>query len=55
MSRSDAFQDDEIVVWRGGAPWALGAAASLSVDGSRRETANDDAPEHRVGLTAQIR
>ena len=39
--------------WRAGARWSLAPHLAMSLDGARRETANDDAPEHgvRFGLT----
>ena len=37
------------------ARWALGPAANLSLEGTRREPANDDAAEQRSGLTFQAR
>ena len=39
--------------WRAGARWSLAPHLAMSLDGARREPANDDAPEHgvRFGLT----
>ena len=37
--------------WRAGARWSLAPHLAMSLDGARREPANDDAPEH----TAQFR
>ena len=39
--------------WRAGARWSLAPHLAMSLDGARREMANDDAPEHgvRFGLT----
>ena len=36
--------------WRAGARWSLGSNASLDLDGTRTEAANDDAPEHGIAL-----
>ena len=34
--------------WRAGARWSLAPHLAMSLDGTRREPANDDAPEHAV-------
>ena len=34
--------------WRAGARWSLAPHLAMSLDGTRREPANDDAPEHGV-------
>ena len=34
--------------WRAGARWSLAPHLAMSVDGTRREPSNDDAPEHGV-------
>ena len=42
--------------WRAGARWSIGPSFALSLDGTRRESANDNAAEHGVGfrLTARF-
>ncbi len=37
-------------VWRGGARWALGPSVNLALEGTRREAANDNPPEHHAAL-----
>ena len=41
--------------WRMGARWQLEADASLSVEGTLREVANDDGPEHGLMLRGAVR
>ena len=41
--------------WRTGVRWGLGPDLSLGLEGTRRETANTDAPEHEVSLRARMR
>ena len=36
--------------WRAGYAYRLGGTFDLGVEGSRREAANDDAPEHAIEL-----
>ena len=40
--------------WRAGARWSLGPVLAMSLDGTRREPANDDAPEHGLKLGASL-
>ena len=40
--------------WRTGVRWQLGSNASLDLDGTRTEAANDDA-EHGIALRARLR
>ena len=49
------LDDDGARVWRGGARWAVGPSVNLALKGTRREAANDGAPENRVGLTFRAR
>ena len=41
--------------WRAGARWSLAPHLAMSLDGARREPANDDAAEHGAMLRAAIR
>ena len=40
--------------WRAGARWSLGPVLAMSLDGTRREPVNDDAPEHGLKLGASL-
>ncbi len=40
--------------WRTGARWSLGSSLAMSLDGTRREPVNDDAPEHGLILRASL-
>ena len=40
--------------WRTGARWSLGPVLAMSLDGTRREPVNDDAPEHGLKLGASL-
>ena len=40
--------------WRLGARWALGSAATLGLEGTRREAANEDEPAHALALRASM-
>ena len=42
-------------IWRAGARWSLGPVLAMSLDGTRREPVNDDAPEHGLKLGASLR
>ena len=41
--------------WRAGARWSLAPHLAISLDGARREPANDDAPEHGVQFRLTLR
>ena len=41
--------------WRAVARWSLAPHLAMSLDGARRETANDDAPEHGVQFRFTLR
>ena len=41
--------------WRAGARWSLAPHLAMSLDGARREPANDDAPEHGVQFRLILR
>ena len=41
--------------WRAGARWSLAPHLAMSLDGARREPANDDAPEHGVQFRLTLR
>ena len=41
--------------WRAGARWSLAPHLAMSLDGARREAANDDAPEHGVQFRLILR
>ena len=41
--------------WRAGARWSLAPTLAMSLDGMRREPANDDAPEHGVQFGFTLR
>ena len=41
--------------WRAGARWKLGPDVSLGLEATRREAANDDAPEHGLTLRGALR
>ena len=41
--------------WRAGARWQVAPAFSLSLEGTRREPAGDNAPEHGVTLGVEVR
>ena len=41
--------------YRAGYGWRLGDALGLGVEATRREAANDDAPEHAIGFRAALR
>ena len=41
--------------WRAGARWTIGPSFALGLDGSRREAANDDAPDHGLMLRGSLR
>ena len=41
--------------WRTGARWTLGPTLAMSLDGTRREPANDDVPEHGVQFRLALR
>ena len=41
--------------WRAGARWSLAPTLAMSLDGTRREPANDDAPEHGVQFGFTLR
>ena len=41
--------------WRTGARWTLGPTLAMSLDGTRREPANDDVPEHGVQFRLTLR
>ena len=41
--------------WRAGARWSLAPALAMSLDGARREAANDNAPEHGVQFRLTVR
>ena len=41
--------------WRAGARWSIGPSFALRLDGSRREAANDDAPDHGLMLRGSLR
>ena len=41
--------------WRLGARWSIGPSFALRLDGSRREAANDDAPDHGLMMRGSIR
>ena len=41
--------------WRAGARWSLAPHLAMSLDGTRREPANDDAPEHGVQFRLTVR
>ena len=41
--------------WRAGARWSLAPHLAISLDGARRESANDDAPEHGVQFRLTLR
>ena len=41
--------------WRAGARWSLAPHLAMSLDGTRREAANDDAPEHGVQFRFTLR
>ena len=43
-----AHKDSGNRTWRAGARWSLAPHLAMSVDGTRREPSNDDAPEHGV-------
>ena len=40
--------------WRSGVRWTLGADIAFDVEGTRREPANDDAPEHGLAFRATL-
>ena len=42
-------------IWRAGARWKVAPDATLSLEGARREAANDDAPEHGLMLRGSLR
>ena len=41
--------------WRSGVRWALGPDIAFGLEGTRSESANDDAPEHGVAFRANLR
>ena len=41
--------------WRAGARWSLAPTFAMSLDGTRREAANDNAPEHGVQSRLTVR
>ncbi|KKZ12380.1 MAG: hypothetical protein TH68_07530 [Candidatus Synechococcus spongiarum 142] len=41
--------------WRMGARWQLSGDRSVSLEGTRREAANDDGPEHGLMLRGALR
>ena len=41
--------------WRAGARWSLAPTLAMSLDGTRRESANDNAPEHGVQFRLTVR
>ena len=41
--------------WRAGARWSLAPHLAMSLDGTRREAANDDGPEHGVRFRLGLR
>ena len=41
--------------WRAGARWSLAPHLAMSLDGTRREPANDDAPEHAAQFRLTLR
>ena len=41
--------------WRAGARWSLAPHLAMSLDGARRESANDDAPEHAAQFRLTLR
>ena len=41
--------------WRAGARWSLAPTLAMSLDGTRREAANDNAPEHGVQFRLTVR
>ena len=41
--------------WRAGARWSLAPHLAMSLDGTRSEAANDDAPEHGVQFRLILR
>ena len=41
--------------WRSGVRWTLGSEISLGLEGTRREPANGDAPEHALSFRTTIR
>ena len=41
--------------WRAGARWQVAPAATLGLEGTRREAANDDVPEHGITLRGALR
>ena len=49
------FADGSERTWRGGTRWEVAPAFSLSLEGSRREPANDEAPVHALELRAARR
>ena len=50
-----ALSDGNARTWRLGSRWTLGPGLSLNLDGTRREAANNDAPEHSVELMFRVR
>ncbi|MDE0202490.1 MAG: autotransporter domain-containing protein, partial [Rhodospirillaceae bacterium] len=50
-----ALVDEGAESWRAGAHWQMTPNANLSLEGTRREAANNDAPEHGVMLRASLR
>ena len=41
--------------WRTGIRWTLGSELAFGVEGTRREAANEDAPDHGIGFRAAMR
>ena len=44
-----------VVAHDGGARWSLAPTLAMSLDGTRREAANDNAPEHGVQFRLTVR